>query len=627
MRSRFFNRLGGLMLVWAMGMWTERTAWAKEEYVLGGEDHPWTSSGELKSMDTTMEPGWIMPIQLSSTYNLSLGLRARGGDVITFFGSVGGWWGLPPEITDQMIDGDPSTAFVHEPQRSIYGGGLQRGGISYVWGPVALDLGAPFPVNRIRFYPRKGYEHHLVTEYKFSLCDGSPENLKKDKTPIYTLVRHELENLKPVVDLGIPLQLVRYVQVFPLNADQTWEIAEFEVYGEGYTPFASYTSEVIDFGGIANVGKIRWEGARDPAARILIYTRSGKDEDRNVYWRKTGIGDEEVRKTESGKPLTKADYDALPFTQRGRITYDTENWSFWSAPYDFEEGQKGMLVVSPSPRRYFQMKVGFFPTLTDGGKLDFIAVEFSRSLPASEITAEIFPVEVRLAERTTFTYALRPRMESGNTGFDRLQITTEVAPDTVRWLRIDAVDVDFSVVPVADPVGFVLGFPRVERDQTLVELAFDCSVLRYGTTFAGKVSDSASDELPQWVTEGNVTDKLPGNTLSVKTTLGERLIASVDVSPNPFTPNADGINDNLRISYSILQLTGTAPVSLYIYDLSGALVRWLYTGENTYGQYIQIWDGTTEDGEVVQPGMYLYQIRVQTDEGNEETSGVVGVVY
>ncbi|RKY63016.1 MAG: hypothetical protein DRP99_04940, partial [Candidatus Latescibacterota bacterium] len=287
----------------------------------------------------------------------------------------------------------------------------------------------------------------------------------------------------------------------------------------------------------------------------------------------------------------------------------------------FEEGFEGVPIESPSPRRYIQIRVRVIPTTAAGAGLEFIAFEFSHSIPAHRISAEIYPSYVSSVRPTKFTYALRPRIMPGDTGFNTLEVSTPMRADTVRSVRIDGEEVDFDVEYGEDR--FTVRFPKVTRDQTLVEVEFDCLVLRY-FKFDGRVYDSELEELPQLVEPGDVTDSLPGDNISVRVSLDEPIVASVEVHPNPFTPN--GIGESIKISYSLLRLE-ECPVSLEIYDLSGNLVREVYRGIDTNGRYIRTWDGRDGSGKLVPPGVYIYRLSVRADQGDEVRSGTVTVVY
>jgi flagellar hook assembly protein FlgD len=73
--------------------------------------------------------------------------------------------------------------------------------------------------------------------------------------------------------------------------------------------------------------------------------------------------------------------------------------------------------------------------------------------------------------------------------------------------------------------------------------------------------------------------------------------------PNPFTPNGDGVNDAVTFFFENPQ--GLEPI-VRIYDLRGALVREL----TDVGTTSATWDGEDEDGELLELGLYIYQIKV-----------------
>ena len=539
------------------------------------------------------------------------------------------------------LDGDPTTAL--ERIVSLAGGGRASGGggrritsmvILYV------DLGAPYTVNRIRFYPREEYMHRFIIEYGVWVSDGIKTgrfewNPRSNET-LWTRITRTEANEDPAVDIEIEPQLVRYVALDPnpfgknvyvtsVN-DKNWEIAEFEVYGQDYVPRASYTSEIIDFDELASWGKIRWAGERHGDAKVLIRTRAGLDDDPNVYWKKTGTRGEQTNLTEDGRLITKSEYDKMPLTERGQITYDTENWSFWSAPYDFEEGTEGVPVSSPGPRQYFQFRVDFLPTPNEGAEIETIEFELSSPPAAQNVIAEIFPIEVRPNEMTPFTYAVLPTIQRGDTGFDGLTIETPSKVTEIRTVRIDGADVDFSVRESTEKQ-FSVTFPRVEVDGTLVEVEFDARVFTYGTLFNGWVFDSKTKEVPQLVNPGDATLDLEGNDLAVRTELDVSLITDAGVTPNPFTPNGDAANDETAVTYTLLQLVHPAPVSVEIYDLYGRLIRTLYTGLDVAGRYTQLWDGRDDDDLSVSPGIYVCRIEVESDRRTEQWTGIVAVAY
>ncbi len=89
---------------------------------------------------------------------------------------------------------------------------------------------------------------------------------------------------------------------------------------------------------------------------------------------------------------------------------------------------------------------------------------------------------------------------------------------------------------------------------------------------------------------GDASDRYDGDELSVRTSLGEGLIRSVEVSSGVFSPNGDGVNDVVEIRWDVLKLTGVVPVEVGVYDLGGRLVREVYSELGKNGRYDVEWD-------------------------------------
>ena len=173
--------------------------------------------------------------------------------------------------------------------------------------------------------------------------------------------------------------------------------------------------------------------------------------------------------------------------------------------------------------------------------------------------------------------------------------------------------------------------PKVDfnRTEELIEVVFNGEIFRFGATFAGRVFNS---EMPQDIRQpiqpGNSTALLDGNTLSVQSlSLGGQLLGSLSLSLGVFTPNGDGVNDGLDISYDLFKLTASSPVIVEVRDLAGRRVREVYNGLDTAGRHVRQWDGMDGSGQKVSPGLYICRVEAATEEGRETKSGVVSVVY
>ena len=521
--------------------------------------------------------------------------------------------------------------------------GLSRG----IW----FDLGGLFPVSLIRIYPSSRNENHrFLRQFAVGTNDGDSSRDGARERRFYWLngvaaqwvdydVAHQsLENTTPVVELDMGGALVQ--NIFFESGTGDWEIAEFEIYGAGYAPSATYTSNIIDLGEPASLGNLTWSGARDDGTDVLLTTRSGDDGDPNLYWRHTFRGDERSRFDTEGMPLTREAYKKLEGGQRAGLTPDRESWGSWTPSLDFDDGVAGL--AGDSPHQFVQFEVDFLterPTEA-GGRLDYIEFRVSKPPMVSQLLAEIDPLQANPGEATRFTYTLLPEFEAGDLGFDSIEIDTAaetVSVDTIILRSptdaqmIDTLDV--SALIQIHPDGFIIPLPsqyRLDSQSTHfpIEIIFRARVFRHGTSFAGRVFDRTREwEVHQPLTEGDANSLHFGNRLSVGLSeVRAHALRALRLSTPVFTPNGDGINDSVEITCELVNLVGTVPLSVGLFDLSGRKLVEM-SGERTSGTFAETWDGTGQDGELLPPGIYLVRVELETDSGTTVSTTSVGVAY
>ena len=555
----------------------------------------------------TLEDGRMLPIRIGPDDNLSLTSAARDGGArgIKYPDSE-----PQTEPTDWAIDGDTATSFNLE--------NAVQGALANI---LIVYLGSRFPVNRVVFYPSP-QSARLVTE--------TLELVASDSQGGSDVLLTTANNTRPTVDLRFPSRLVDRLQLYVTNlrwfGPVYWEVAEFEVYGEGYVAEAIHQSLVFDLEAPATLGPLRWSGFKDRDGQLNIRTRSGADEDPNRYWRYTGRGDEISFLTPDGVPLTREDYDNLKGGQP-EITADLDSWSTWSGPYDFGSGS-GTPISSPGPQRFLQLQTEFVPKGLHGGGLDFLEFRTSQPPVSGRIAGEVSPGRVPAGAVASFVYAMLPTLTGDTSGFDRLILET-----TGRFVAVDSVRVneewtDAPAEVTEDRVALTL--PRMEAvdNRKLVEIFFEAEVFHYGTSFVGRVFDSERPlEVGQPVEAGDASFRLDSNRLWVGVGLDGEIVQDVDAQPRVLTPNGDHTNDEVEIVYTLLKLVGEGAVEVGIFDLSGRQVRQLYRGAQNSGRYAWTWDGRSEDGALVPPGTYLFQVLVDPDEGQTRTSGLISVAY
>ncbi len=92
--------------------------------------------------------------------------------------------------------------------------------------------------------------------------------------------------------------------------------------------------------------------------------------------------------------------------------------------------------------------------------------------------------------------------------------------------------------------------------------------------------------------------------------------ASIELYPDIFSPNNDGHNDVLNISYKMEKPGYTAHVS--IYDPRGRLVRVLQRNILLSTEGVLTWDGINEENQKANIGIYIVFMEIFDDQGNVE---------
>ncbi|MFT5087504.1 MAG: hypothetical protein ACI906_004841 [Candidatus Latescibacterota bacterium] len=583
-----------------------RDVTAIESWQVGDNGLDWEAVGALNGLTTAGTS--LLPAVVDSTTNAlsNLDLKRRGGSISSPQASN-------VDLTGLLTDGNLATFWRVERER-------RPDGTSMI-----IDLGAILPINRIRF---QGSEDAFLRAYEIFVHDGNIEQLREDRPVAFIdQVDANLEQADPLIEAEIPLQFVRFIRLIS-RSGQEFIIEEAEVFGNGFAPTGSYTSEVVDLGAAANFGKIQLQASIDSLTSIVLQTRSGIVPDPTVYYGKTEIFQGEERAEEvilpRGFPEASEAYFDLRSADRGAIEDNIVEWSPWSAPYENFDSD----FVSPGNRRYVQFRLVFSSDdARQSAIVEHFNFQYSSPTLADELTAEISPGDVTLGESHTFDYYIRSSFENANEGFDRIEILTPFAA-TVSAVELDGIPVDYVVdEEQTERIAIQLTQDRVNQSEQLLHIRFDGLVTVYGTTFFAKVFDSEKDELGQDVVPGDASPEAESNRLSIQGRLRSELVLDLSVSPQTFTPNGDGINDELQVSYILLRALQEVPVDLSLYDLSGRPVRKLQNSGAINGPQQLKWDGRDESGNTVPPGLYLLRLSIDTDTGSEDQTLTVGVAY
>lgn len=609
--------------------------------------------------------GTLQPLQLQAGENLIELLRASGQRFLngqprdfTLGGQPRAWSndGFFNQVAGSLdlIDGDPTTS-----SSGVFKTAQSQAGATFFW-----DLGAPFPVNRIRFFPAPD-DDAFVKAFELRVNDG--ETFNDINRPQYELLRRVEVNRESTVDIEFaPLQ-GRFLRLLVLSKT-AFNIAEFEIYGQGFVPVASYESALHSFGGPVNYGRLRVHATKlgtTGAATAAIQLRTGADDSPLAYFRRdrdTGRQQEVPaaeyntrlpRRTlfrqdpstgELLEELDRADYLNLPVEEqgpvrdfvKGDIRDDVANWSAWSPSTPIAgTGAIAVPIDLPSPREFMQFRILFDGDAENAVRIDTFQVEFSPGLVGDAVgevalATEPFPasglLQVEGGIDTTFTYDIRTEFAAGAVGYRGVRIEAFPPPvfESLQMGEPLAAVEDFAWAATAS--GFDVFFAPIAADNNQpLRITFRLRLLEHNTPINAYLL-GAEGIPPHPIAAGNAS-QLAGTDATNAFALQARPELQLALSTAIISPNGDGRNDAVAIDLVLSQFTAETAVTVEIFDLSGRRVRRLVSEPRPAGFYSERWDGRDEQGALVCPGLYLCRVGVEADFDVFAAVEPIGVAY
>ena len=552
-----------------------------------------------------------------------------------------------------------------------------------------IDLAVPMPAHTFGFHtPSSGFRSDgtpLPTDstpaFQVSIQEENSEIFAvKGPQPLARIVAAPTENFAPDVHIGFDQQYVRFfrwARKFSI-IDETaltrvsgtaggqgnqarsllGTISEFEVYGKGFPKRATYRSKIIDLGAEQNFGRLFFvatpmrvvagEAVEAPDARafVEVEVRTGRDDDPNIYHEYTVTGKEKVvsraryeTDLRTGFARTCASCDFVQRSprpgMRAGVTYDSDNWTFWSTPTT----QSG-LPLNLESGSFIQVFITFHSTrFEDFVRLDSLWVERAPLL-AARVLGEVAPLadpqpvrgfgEVALGEMVEFAYDLSASFSGGNQrGFDQVHIHTGARP-AFKELLVSGQAADPATVREEDDGLTVILPERVTRaNNAPLRIVFAAEVFELATTFLGTVTDSQAETLPQPIVAGDASEMLSTNSLRVLSFSNQQpaLLQNLRFSTPVLTPNGDGVHDELRVAYALYGLPEQVPIELVVYALDGRRMATVPQGLQTAGPQMARWDGRDSEGQALPPGVYLLSVALQSELRTAALLRPLGIAY
>ncbi len=494
---------------------------------------------------------------------------------------------------------------------------------------VEIDLGTRYWLDRIRLLSPGA----PPPAYQVRISDGSVD--PNGEKIWQALAERQNREVFLRVEEEFPLQEVRFIEVRRLKLDvgkrESGNLSEVQAYGEGYAAELTMTSPLVHLGRRRLFSAVEWEGEVPLGTRIEVRTRSG-DELRLIphYFNERGV------------EVTRGTWEKIEEAQRPPLVIEEQpgaDWSAWSPSYL----QSGEPFKSPNPRQYLMAEVRLLSKEPlRAARLHQMRWRFDPPL-VDQALAELWPSSgVRPGEDQEFALYLQPRFATGNPGFDRIELrSSSTAP--IRLASVFAGQDErlrnprrlwpgTLEVEEGSDGSVTLVFPRpAGRADALYAIRFRTRVFLSNTTFAAQLRHSARPGVVQEVVAGEATSLAESQSLMARAELGEAdLVGSLELVPPVFTPNGDGVNDQVEVELEIYVLEGPKSIEAGVYDLAGRRVRDLSLEvAQASGLHRLIWDGRDENGTLQPPGLYLVRAGVETDagRGNTQVTRLVGLVY
>ena len=577
----------------------------------------------------------------------------------------------PSENGSWLIDGDPIT---YNPPKADR---IEKE-------TFTMDLGVLVPAVAFGFIPpSEGFRSDgtpLQTDFvpAFQVTAAvapEPPVLEGNVNPLSTVIADVNSNFEPQVRIDFTRQYLRFFRyrrtLSLLDEDAQAKsgnvaialigsISEFQLFAQGVPQQAIYKTQITHLGEPVNFGRLFWRATKfrmvdgtavetpDAATQIKVEVRTGLDDDPAVYHEYMDTGLERVVARDHYENALRTRFVRITAASdlserqpkpgvRASIGYDSDHWTFWSAPF-VESGQP----LNLRNGTYLQVRVAMeSDSFNDFARLDSLWIETAPLLTATvrgEVAALDDPqpvsgiTQVPLGEAIEFVYDLQADFAAVDApGFDLLRLRTGHQTE-LKSLQLGPrrrKTAPAAVTP--EPEGLLIHLPeRITRaNNPPIRLVFTTEIFEFATTFQSEVLDSQRDLLPQPVVGADVGEALSTNSLRVLgiTEQETAFIQNLTFSSPVFSPNGDGIHDELRVAYSLFRLPAAVPVVLAVYRLDGRRVASIEAGLQNAGPQSLRWDGRDATGRLLPPGLYLTTLTLRSEFAAKPRFRPLGIAY
>ena len=378
----------------------------------------------------------------------------------------------------------------------------------------------------------------------------------------------------------------RFVRLTLIRQDRSnWvALGEIEVFGTGFAEQgriegAWSSSEPV------NPGRISWQAHTPPLTQVQVKFRGAEEGREPPEWEELASYGEDKQLFSGAEPVGRFEYQATLQTR---------------APFS-----------TPILQR--------------------LEVDYDPVLVARQVLGSVAPETALKGEPTALTYTAVIELEPGNYGIDLMRLGgVALNVDELRYNDRSLVYDEnleqgfrWRSIPTAESTFFELADAERIENSGRLEIFGRALFLHDRTRVELRVGSRDQEEQYGYVNWQN-SRRAPG-AASVVLAVGEPpgLLSEVKVEPRPFSPLERETMDFRFVVGNIQEVTG---VVLRLYTLDGEPVR-RFGQEGRARAYHFEWDGRDRDGRMVNPGLYLYEIRVGAGADATSRTGTLVLAY
>jgi len=460
----------------------------------------------------------------------------------------------------------------------------------------------------------------------------------------WTRVAHNLDNKDYDVYESFAPTTARYVRITIEKSDNVnWTfIGEVEVFGSGYASSGTYISQIKDFGKVVNFGHAAWDALIPPETQIMVQFRSDSTyvtgetytiQDTVQLNNKYIMAQTEQVTNSDGTVIYSRELDYEIDYEQGQIVrtmlstilagqeikVNYHTWAIWTAP---SEAAEGFLFQTLEPRRYLQYRVNFETFSLETPIFYEMSVEYSNQPVIHRAVATVSPREVPVLKPSTISYLVELITSADDLGIDTLKIDTPASGEVLD-VHLDGAAINYTDLTDPKESELIIYFPSgiTSSQVSILQVDFSITLFENENFFPSLIASAKTPTNPQFVEQG-----IDGWRV-VTTGIPESPLVSVMAKPNPMTPNGDNVCDFTEISFFVAKIATSRQVKIQIYNLNGDLVRNLLDVYSGAKDFMVAWNGKDNWGQLVLPGVYVYQVSVATDSGEYVTTKTITVVY